>query len=510
MLDYLEDSILLYVCLDAPTMRSANLLKANLKIALEGETYRYYNYPVNSIDGEQLKIVSVLIEEHTIDDLRDAEAYISRVQKLDEKINELIGQLELRLEKNLILPKFLFPEVLTSIQTIMQNQVDQPNLLVLDFNQKIEKVGIDGAEEEVLKKRFLEVFETVFVPSYQKLYNYLVDLEQKATDDIGAWRWDLGSDYYAFKLKEETSTSLSPEEVYNLGIEEVTRIKEEMNDIVKLLQFKGGLKDFFNFLQTNPQFHHANTSAIKERYLEKLEGSLTAVKTKLEGFFKTKVTEDIAVKPLQNIYQRLALSKKKSDIYYVNVSDMKELPKYTKRAITYQKGIPGEYFQLLIETSLTDLPKFRRLEPASTAYTKGWGMYAAYLAKEMGVYYSDLYSDFGRLSLELWAACHLVVDVGIHQKKWTKQEAIDYYKENTLKEEAECLRMVERHLILPAESLGYKMGMITLLELRKRTELALGTQFNLQEFHEVLLTNGNVPLDVLQDLVEEYIQLKTE
>jgi len=187
---------------------------------------------------------------------------------------------------------------------------------------------------------------------------------------------------------------------------------------------------------------------------------------------------------------------------------MKQLPKYTMDVMAYHEAIPGHYLQMSIEESLVDLPKFRRFGNPYMVYVEGWAMYAEYLSKEMGAYHQDAYSDFGRLSLELWNASHLVVDVGIHNKKWTKQEAIDYYKKNTPNQAAECLKMVERQIVLPAQSITYKIGMITILELRKRAELELGTQFDLREFHGVLLTNGKVPLDVLQDLVEEYIQTK--
>lgn len=505
-LAYLEDSILLSVCLDAPTSLSARLLKDKLKLALDGYQYRHYNYPVNSMDGEHLKIVSLLINGHKIIAHKDAEAYIGRVQKVDEKIDELIEQLELRSEKNLILPKFLFQDVFTSIQNIMENQVDKPNLLISDFNKKIEKLAIDITEKEVLVKRLEQAFDEVFVPSYQKLYNYLVDLETKATDEIGVWRWELGTDFYAFKLKEQTSASLTAAEIYNLGVEEVARIHEEMRTILKTLDYKGDLQDFFTFLQTDPQFYYQNTSSGKQAYINRVAAVLNSMERTLDEFFITKPNEKITIKSLASFRPEITL-KKKPSIYYVNAENLKQVPKYMTEVMSYHNAIPGHRLQGAIVETLVHLPRFRRLENASTAYVEGWGMYAAYLSKEMGGYQAA-YSDFGRLNLELWNACHLVVDVGIHDKKWTKQKAIDYYKKNTPNSAAECLKMVAQQIVLPTESIRCKIGMITILELRKRAELELGTHFNLREFHEVLLSNGNVPLDVLQDLVEEYIQTK--
>jgi uncharacterized protein (DUF885 family) len=516
MLRYLEDSILLSLCLEEPTRLSARLLKSKFQLELEAYAYQYHNYPINSVNGVHLDLVSVLINEHEIEDLRDAEAYVSRIQKVEGKINQLIAQLTTRSEKQFILPKFLFPDILQSINKIMKNQVDEPNLIVSNFNEKIEKLRIGEEVKEVLKKNLLEAFDTIFVPSYQNLYKYLVDLEKNATNEIGAWRWELGADFYAFKLKEQTTTSLTAAEIYNLGIEEVARIQAEMREIIKKLNYEGDLQAFFKFLQNDASLYYPNTSKGKQAYMDRLGACLDSIQTKLVASFSTKFNREITIKPLESInseftlksiFSKTILRNNKSGIYAVDTDDMEKMPKYMMDAMIYQEVLPGRYLQLEKEASLTHLPEFRRLENSYPAYIEGWGMYAGYLSKEMGAY-QDAYSDFGRLTLELWSACQLVVDVGIHEKKWTKEAAINYYKENTHSLESECLKMVERQIVLPAQATAHKIGMITILELRKRAELELGSQFDLREFHEILLTNGKVPLDVLQDLVEDYIQTK--
>jgi uncharacterized protein (DUF885 family) len=518
MLRYLEDSILQALCLDEATLLSSKLLKNKLKTELEGYRFRYHNYPINSIEGEHLKIPDVLINGHEIDDLRDAEAYISRVQNVRKKIEELIEQLELRSKENIILPKFLFPDIFNAIQYLMKNQEDNPNLIIVNFNSKVEKLALSEVEKKALKQRLVEVFDSSFVPAYQKLYNYLVGLEKKATNKIGVWRWIAGADFYEFKLKEQTTTSLTAEEIYNLGIDEVARIHEEMNAIIKSINYKGNLQAFFNFLRNNPQFYYPNTKQGRQAYLTKVTEKLDAMELKLDQFFITKPSKKLLVKSLEPfraestlkaLYLASVLGSNQPGIYYINTNDMKQLPKYTMDAATYDEGIPGYHFQISIEESLTDLPQFRRLENTYIGYVEGWAMYAEYLSKEMGAY-QDAYSDFGRLVLELWRACRLVVDVGIHYKKWTRQEAIDYYKKNTPNQALACEAMVDRHIVLPAQAITYKIGMITILELRKRAESELGNRFDLREFHEVLLTNGKVPLEVLQDLVEEYIRTKQE
>jgi len=494
MLHYLEDSILLIHCMDKETELSAQLLKYKLKSELDAYRYRYHNYPINSIKGEHLNIPFILLHKHAIDDLRDAESYINRVQNVPDKIDELIGQLEVRSKKKIILPKSLFPDVLISIKSIMENKIDSPNLIVVNFNEKIEQLTIKEEKKKVLKKQMVQVFDTFFVAAYQKLYKYLIGLEKKANDEIGVWQWDAGAAFYAFKLKEQTTTSLTADEIYDLGIEEVARIHEEMKGIAKKLNYEGDLQAFFKFVKNSPRFYYPNTKEGKTAYLNKIEGVLDSIQLKLDQLFITKPNKELVVKSLKvfkkksslkSLYLKSILGSNSPDVYHVNTYDM----------------------NVSIEESLKKLPQFRRLEDSYVAYVEGWGMYAEYLPKEVGAY-QDVYSDFGRLASELNRACHLVVDVGIHYKKWTKQDAVDYYKKNTPSQETECIKTVERHIVLPARAVTYKVGMITILELRKRAELELGTQFDLREFHDVLLTNGKVPLDVLQDLVEAYIQTK--
>lgn len=516
MLHYLEDSILLVTCMDQPTELSAVLLKNRLELALDGYPFRYHNYPINPVTGEHLKIPNFLINRHNINDLQDAETYIRRVKGVREKIEGLIDQLEVRRKKRIILPKFLFPKILQSIDQIVKDEKDKPNVILADFTMKINQLEIEAKQKEILYQRLEEVFKDDFVAAYQNLYTYLISLEKEATNDIGIWRWAAGKSCYAFRLREKTTTSLTADEIYDLGIEEVARIQEEMRRFIGTLNFEGNLQDFFDKLRTDDQFYYPNTEEGRKAYLDEVKEILDSIRLRLDEMFITIPSKELIVRPLepfrekstfQTFYTTTVLGSDQPGIHYVNVHNMRQLPKYTLEAMAYHEGLPGHYLQESIEESLVHLPQFRRFEDTYTAYIEGWAMYAEHLPKEVGAY-QDPYSDFGRLVLELWRACRLVVDVGIHHKKWTREEAINYYKENTPSQESRCVKMVDRHIVLPAQATTYKIGIITILELRKQAKLELGAKFDIREFHEVLLTNGAVPLEVLQDLVEEYIQTK--
>lgn len=517
ILSYLEDSILREACLDEATLLSARLLKDKLKTEIEAYRYRYHNYPINAMNGVHLRIPALLINQHEINDLRDAEAYISRVGNVPKKIDELIAGLIIREKKGIILPKFLFPTVLASINEIIKTTPDAPNLIIKKFEQKIALLDLKNEQKTTLKQRLLDAFNQKFIISYQKLYHHLKVLETKASDGIGVWQWEAGELYYAFKLREQTTTSLTADEIYNLGIEEVARIHEEMRAIIKKLNYKGDLQAFFSFLRSDPQFYYPNTDKGRNDYLKNVRKIIDSMIVQLDTWFISKPNKDVVVRSIESFrestfttfYKTSVLGSNAPGVCYVNTRDMGDLPKYEMDVSVYHEAIPGHHLQISIEESLSDLPQFRRLEDSYTAYIEGWGMYAEYLPKEMGAY-QDAYSDFGRLVWELWRACRLVVDVGIHHKKWTRNQAIDYYKENTPNQVSTCEKMVERHVVLPGQAVTYKVGMITILELRKYAETELGDQFDIREFHEVLLTNGKVPLDILQDLVEEYVQSKKD
>jgi uncharacterized protein (DUF885 family) len=268
-------------------------------------------------------------------------------------------------------------------------------------------------------------------------------------------------------------------------------------------------------MKTDKQFYYSEDKQGKEAYLKEAVHLIDSMKTRLDELFITKPKADIIVKAVESFreksagkafYNRPAADGSRPGVYYANLYDMESMPTYQMEALAYHEGIPGHHMQLAIQQELEDVPMFRKFS-GYTAYTEGWGLYSEFIPKEMG-FYSDPYSDFGRLAMELWRACRLVVDTGIHTKKWTREVGIKYYTDNTPNAELDVIKMVERHIVMPSQATAYKIGMLKILELRSKAKDALGDQFDLREFHEVVISQGAIPLTILEDFVDDYIASK--
>ena len=308
---------------------------------------------------------------------------------------------------------------------------------------------------------------------------------------------------------------LTAEEIHQIGLDEVARIHGEMRAIMNQVGFEGDLQAFFEFMRTDEQFYYPNTDEGKEAYLARAVAVIDDMRERLDGLFITKPKSEMIVKRVEAFrensagtafYQPPAPDGSRPGTYYANLFNMKNMPKYQLEALAYHEGIPGHHMQIALSIESEGLPKFRK-HGFQTAYTEGWGLYCEQVPKELGLY-KDPYSDFGRLAMELWRACRLVVDTGIHYKKWTREQGIDYYKSNTPDSERDCIRMVERHIVMASQATAYKVGMLKILELREKAKAILGEKFDIREFHEVILTNGAVPLDILEELIDEYIASK--
>lgn len=295
----------------------------------------------------------------------------------------------------------------------------------------------------------------------------------------------------------------------------MARIHGEMEKIKEQVGFEGSLQDFFEFMRTDQQFYYPNTPEGKEQYLNEATGLIEVMKGRLDDLFNIKPEADIIVKAVEPFreksagkafYQQPAIDGSRPGIYYANLYDMNAMPIYQMEALAYHEGIPGHHMQLAIAQELDGLPMFRKFKN-HTAYVEGWGLYSELVPKEIG-FYEDPYSDFGRLAMELWRSCRLVVDTGIHSKKWTREQGIAYYKENTPNAESDCIKMVERHIVMPGQATAYKVGMNKIVELREEAKAWMGDQFDIKEFHDVVLNNGSLPLNVLEEMVQDWADSK--
>ncbi|WP_299437290.1 DUF885 family protein [uncultured Aquimarina sp.] len=519
-LRYLNDSVEVSN-LNRDAKLSYKLMKEDLENTIEDFQYRFYDYPVNQMHGMQAEIPAFLINMHNIENKSDAEAYISRLNGMDELFVQQIENIKIREKNGIIPPKFVFAKVLTDCRNLISGKPfdasNKESTLLLDFKGKVAKLEVADEEKTILLSKAEKALLDHVKPAYDQLITLLEDQQQRATVDDGAWKFPKGNAFYNNALKRTTTTNMTAEEIHQLGLDEVARIHKEMKDIMTELKYKGTLLDFFKFMKEDEQFYYSNDEEGKAAYLKRAVGLIDNMKSRMDELFITKPKADIVVKAVEAFreksagkafYQRGTPDGTRPGTYYANLYDMEAMPKYQMEALAYHEGIPGHHMQISIAQELEGIPKFRKFG-GYQAYVEGWGLYNEFLPKEIGLY-NNPYSDFGRLAMELWRACRLVVDTGIHQKKWTREEGIKYYTDNTPNAESDAVKMVERHIVMPGQATAYKIGMNKILELRETARLKLGNElFDIREFHDVILTNGAVPLTVLEELVNEWVASKS-
>lgn len=507
--------------LDAPTALSYDLLKQSLEEDIADHKWRLYNYPVNQMFGTHSGVVSLLINQHRIGSVKDAENYVARLNGIAPLFDQLITNIEARTAANIVPPKFVFPHVIRDSKNIIKGAPfddGEPSTLMADFTAKLDTLSAqEGSELTDEKKAELvsaarAALTSAVQPAYEKLVAHLTELETKATTDDGVWKWKDGDTFYNVALQRTTTTDMTADEIHEIGLSEVARIHDEMRAIKDKVEFDGDLKAFMQFMRDDEQFYYANDEAGKARYLKEATALIDAMKGKLDDMFITKPKADLNVKAVEAFreqsagkafYQRPSEDGSRPGLYYANLYDMKAMPTYQMEALAYHEGVPGHHMQLAIQQELKDVPMFRKFG-GYTAYTEGWGLYSEYLPKEFGAY-EDPYSDFGRLAMELWRACRLVVDTGIHAKKWTREEGIAYYTDNTPNAVSDGVKMVERHIVMPSQATAYKIGMMKILQLRNKASEALGDQFDIRGFHDEVLKYGALPLNVVEQKVDAWV-----
>ena len=517
-LQWLTDSVNV-AALSKDALLSYKLFKQGVENNIDDYKYRLHNYPVNQMFGAQSGKPAFLINMHRIDSISDAEAYVSRLNGFNTYFTQLVENLKAREAIGVVPPVFVYDKVVQDSENILVGQpFDTSNTestLLKDFMKKVNKLEIDNKAKSALEKQAKDALMTSVKPAYEVLISFMKGQKGRANSDHGAWKFPDGEAFFNNALKRTTTTDLTANEIHQIGLDEVARIHEEMDAIRVKVEYEGTLQDFFEFMKTDKQFYYSADKEGKAAYLKDAVHLIDSMKTRLDEIFITKPKADIMVKAVEAFreqsagkafYNRPAADGSRPGIYYANLYDMESMPTYQMEALAYHEGIPGHHMQLAIQQELEDVPMFRKFG-GYTAYTEGWGLYSEFIPKEMG-FYADPYSDFGRLAMELWRACRLVVDTGIHVKKWTREEGIKYYTDNTPNAVLDGVKMVERHIVMPSQATAYKIGMLKILELRKKAKDALGEKFDIREFHEVVISHGAIPLNVLEDFVDEYIASK--
>jgi len=506
--------------LDDQTRVSYRMFVNDSERTIEGWKWRYYNYPLNQMSGLHSEAPALLINYHQIDNADDARAYIARLRGLAPMFDQLIEGVRIRATKNIIPPKFVFPLVISSVQEVISgepfDQTGKKSALLEDFEKKVGALkDLDPATKTTLLADARAALTGAVRPAYEKLIAVLRDQEVTATTDDGVWKFADGQEFYAFALRGSTTTSLKADEIHQLGLREVARIHQDMHAIMTKVGFKGDLPAFFKYIKEDPQFYYPTTPEGKAAYLKRANQIIDDMRVRLDEFFITKPKAALVVKPVEPFreegaaaafYEQPAADGSRPGVYYVNTIDMRGVPIFEMETLAHHEAIPGHHMQIAIAQELTGLPKFRRFG-GNTAYAEGWALYTEYFPKEFG-FYQDPYQDFGRLYDELLRAVRLVVDTGIHSKHWTREQVMDYFRQNTPNPERDIFTETNRYIVWPAQATAYKIGMLKILELRELAKKQLGPRFDLREYHDLVLKNGAVPMDILEENVRAWIAKK--
>lgn len=469
------------------------------------------SYIFDQMNGAQSEIPAFMINIHRVTNKADAEAYVSRLNASGQFFESLVVQSAERANDGIIVPDWVFPYVINDAKNVISGApfgegADSP--IYADLKKKVNALSIPDAEKTDLIMRGSRALTDSLAPAYKKLVAEMQRQQKMAVDGDGVWRFKDGAAYYSERLKNYTTTDLTADEIHQIGLDNVARIHSEMRKIMADVGFEGSLQDFFKHLRTSDQYFHTS----REEYLAEANMKLAAMEKELPKFFNTLPKAPFIIKPVEAFreksagkafYQRPAPDGSRPGTYYVNLYDLKSMSKTELEALAYHEALPGHHLQLAIQTELGDLPAFRKFG-GITAYSEGWGLYTEELGKDMG-FYTDPYSDFGRLGMELWRACRLVVDTGIHDKRWSREKAIKYLTDNTPNPDGDIRKAIERYIVYPGQATAYMIGKLKIMELRAKAQNQLGDKFTMGDFHDVILRSGPVPLNIMEERVDSWI-----
>lgn len=504
--------------LDSEQMLSKEIALYLLEFAEQSKKYRYHNYPVNQLFGVQNGYPSFMESQHQVKSVEDAENYLSRLEKVLLKFEQNLQGLKLRQEKGIIPPKFVIERVISEMSDFVATPIAE-NILYTSLESKLNDItDIKEADKAKLLADAEYNIGHYVHPAYQSFIDYFVQLKPQAGSDDGFWRLPQGDEAYAQMLKFFTTTDFSAEEIHQLGLDEVDRIQSVMLEILERegLDTQHGFTLAIEALAKEPRFYYEDSDAGRAEILADYQKILDEIDSNLNNVFSIRPEAGMEVVRIPEFkektspgayYQQPAIDGSRPGRFYANLYDIKATPKYGMRTLAYHEGVPGHHFQVALAMELENLPFFRKMSPF-TAYTEGWALYSERLAWELG-FQDDPFDNIGRLQAELFRAVRLVVDTGIHKKRWTREQAIDYMKLNTGMAQSDVIAEIERYIVMPGQATSYKVGMMKILQIREKAKQALGDNFDLRDFHDVVLKNGAVPLDILERLVDGYVMEKT-
>ena len=480
------------------------LFRRQLQDEVDEHQFKGYLLPFSQRGGVQN--LNNLTNQLSLVTIQDYDDWIARLGKIDEVIDQTIKLAERGRKSGIVAPAILMERIPDQISAqLVEFAADSPFFTPFETLPE----SFSAADRERLRAAATETIEETVLPAYRELDRYFnKKYLPAARDSIGLSELPNGSAWYEYLARSFTTTRMTPDEIHRLGLEEVSRIRGEMEKIIQEVEFDGSFADFLIYLRTDPQFYFDNPDDLHQAYLatcKRIDPELVNLFGKLPRmpYGVKPIPDSIAPDTTTAYYSRPAADGSRAGIYWVNLYRPEVRPKYEIEVLSVHEAMPGHHLQIALQQELDNMPNFRRFM-GFTAFVEGWGLYSERLGYDLGLY-RDPYSRFGQLTYDMWRAVRLVVDTGMHYKGWTRQQAIDFFKDNAAKAEHDIVNEIDRYIVMPGQALAYKIGQLKILQIRERAEVQLGKDFDIRAFHDELLGAGALPLDLLERRMDRWM-----
>lgn len=502
--------------LDADGRLSYDILEYFLAVQKEGERFSQHNYPLNQLFGVQNSLPTFLATQHGVDSAGDAEDYVARLEQFPAMADQVLEGLREREQAGIIPPTFVVEKVLAEMRGFVGAPAKQ-NILYTSLADKLDKLPPETLDEQTQQDLLAQAEAAVsgsVQPAYQRFIDYYADLLPRTKGNHGVWALPDGAAFYAWAARMHTSTDMTPAQIHQMGVDEVARIEAEMDAIlVGEGLVEGSIGERVQQIARRPDQLYPDTDEGRAAIIADFTAMIEEIDGGLDGVFNVRPKQGVIVERVPEFrektapgayYNPPAFDGSRPGVFSINLRNTAEVAKFGMRTLAYHEGIPGHHFQTTIQQELTGVPTFRKVLPF-TAFSEGWALYTERLAWELG-FQDEPLDNLGRLQAEMFRAVRLVVDTGLHDQRWTREQAIEYMLEKTGMPETDVVAEIERYLVMPGQALAYKVGMNKILELRERAKARLGDDFNLAAFHDLVLTGGDLPLALLEQRVDAWIE----